>query len=211
MNGQDRLLEGDFSEARTEEDLNAPIEWRGLPEFRAVTRDVRLVLSFDTEAERDQLVAQLGVTISKKTGPTWSAWWPPRDREDLASLRFDFGEDGSASLPEVEESFEVTSSTAADDVEAWREHVGHMVAIERAHDGALVGARCSTCDVDLPDPDLVTELSPEPEPAGDAPGAEPADAPEAAATAAHGAETEQEPRTDRERFGAYPGQEPYSR
>lgn len=97
--GQDRLLDGDFAETRSAEDLNAPIEWRGLPEFRPVTRDVRLVLSFDTTEDRDRLVVQLGVTISKKTGATWSAWWPPRDREDLASLRFDFGAEAQGEGP----------------------------------------------------------------------------------------------------------------
>jgi len=101
--GQDPLIVGDFAETRTEETLNAPIEWRGLPEFRPVTRDVRLVLSFDTLEQRDELIDQLGLVISKKTGPTWSAWWPPRDREDLAALRFDFGADGSASLPDATE------------------------------------------------------------------------------------------------------------
>jgi hypothetical protein len=92
---QDALLAGDFAETRTD-DLNAPVEWRGLPEFRPVTRDIRLVLSFDTAEERDRLVEQLGLVISKKTGTTWSAWWPPRDREDLAALRFDFGAPAAA-------------------------------------------------------------------------------------------------------------------
>lgn len=168
MSGQDRLLEGDFSEARTEEELNAPIEWRGLPEFRPVTRDVRLVLSFDAESDRDQLVDQLGLVISKKTGPTWSAWWPPRDREDLASLRFDFGPDGEASLPEEPEPDEL-------------------------------GGRPPS------------QPSPDEEDVDDGPGVEPADEPETAAIAAYGTESGQEPRSDRERFGAYPGQEPYSR
>jgi hypothetical protein len=72
-------------------DLNAPIEWRGLPEFRpAAAREHKLVLTFDTEEARDALIAQLGVVIAKKTGPTWSAWYPPREKEDLAALRFDF-------------------------------------------------------------------------------------------------------------------------
>jgi hypothetical protein len=75
------------------DDLNAPIEWAGLPAFHAVTRDTRLVLSFDTPEQRDELIAKLELVIAKKTGPTWSAWWPPRDREDLTALRFDFDAD----------------------------------------------------------------------------------------------------------------------
>jgi hypothetical protein len=89
---QDALLSGDFSEDR-KDDLNAPIGWRGLPEFTRVERDTRLVLTFDTPEERDELIAKLGLILSKKTGTTWSAWWPPRERDDLAALRFDFDAD----------------------------------------------------------------------------------------------------------------------
>jgi hypothetical protein len=48
----------------------------------------KLTLEFSDERERDRLVKELGVTIAKKTGPAWSARYPPADREDLASLRF---------------------------------------------------------------------------------------------------------------------------
>lgn len=87
---QDALLSGDFAETRDVDELNAPIEWRGLPQFVPVKRDTRLVLTFDTPEQRDELIAQLGLVLAKKTGQTWSAWWPPRDRDDLAALRFDF-------------------------------------------------------------------------------------------------------------------------
>ena len=159
---QDALVSGDFTEPRTD-DLNAPVEWRGLPAFVPVTRDVRLVLTFDDEAGREELIEQLGLVIAKKTGKTWSAWWPPRDRDDLSALRFDFGDDGSASLPDVDED-DGWRPAPDEEVPAWGDHVGHSVALTYGHDGALIGARCSTCAVDLPPPDAVTtQLSPAPE------------------------------------------------
>jgi hypothetical protein len=90
MDEQTELL-GRASVEQSDADLNAPVEWRGLPAFvPAEARDVKLVLTFDSEAERDKLIEQLKLVIAKKTGPTWSAWWPPREKEDLAALRFDF-------------------------------------------------------------------------------------------------------------------------
>lgn len=72
---------------------NSDVEWRGLPRFVAKDKPPTLVLSFDSEEQRDELIAQLGLVLAKKTKSTWSAWWPPRDREDLAALRFDFGDE----------------------------------------------------------------------------------------------------------------------
>lgn len=75
--------------------LNADVEWVGLPRFEAApSKRPSIVLAFDSEEDRDRLVEQLGLVIAKKTKGTWSAWWPPREKEDLASLRFDFGEAG---------------------------------------------------------------------------------------------------------------------
>jgi len=104
---QEALIAGDFAERQDADALNAPIEWRGLPRFAPVKRDVRLVLTFDDEAGREALIEQLGLILAKKTGQTWSAWWPPRDRDDLAALRFDFeadeqGEDEIELSPEPE-------------------------------------------------------------------------------------------------------------
>jgi hypothetical protein len=69
-------------------------EWVGLAEFDESEAGVefRVVVSCDTEDDRDSFLAFLGASASlihKKTGPTWSLWWPLREREDLASLRFD--------------------------------------------------------------------------------------------------------------------------
>tara|TARA_Y100000310_G_scaffold92397_1_gene90047 strand:+ start:6291 stop:6968 length:678 start_codon:yes stop_codon:yes gene_type:complete len=71
------------------ENIDAAAHWAGMPEFEAPPPRVGLVLSFDSEAERDALVESMALVIAKKTGPTWSAWYPPRERQDLTSLRFE--------------------------------------------------------------------------------------------------------------------------
>ncbi len=70
-------------------DKDEAAEWLGMPEFSTEAKRETLVIAFDSTAERDELVAQLGVIIKKKNGKVWSTWWPPREREDLGSVRFE--------------------------------------------------------------------------------------------------------------------------
>ena len=68
-------------------------EWRGMPAFIPVSEPPKLTVVVPGEDERTALVDRLGVTIANKTGDAWSAWWPPRGRQDLAALRFEVGLD----------------------------------------------------------------------------------------------------------------------
>lgn len=129
--GQEPLLDGgDFAETRDVADLNAPVDWRGLPAFEAIDKRIKLVLTFDDEAGRDTLIEQLGLVIAKKTGPTWSAWWPPRDRDDLAALRFDFDaparEQGEPDLPPPDVVVAREAARAALAAERWDEAVAEQ-------------------------------------------------------------------------------------
>lgn len=63
--------------------------WRGLPSFRAVPEQLRVIVRCPTEADRAALIEKLGVTISRKQKETLSAWWPPRALNDYSALRFD--------------------------------------------------------------------------------------------------------------------------
>ena len=69
-------------------DKNAAAHWIGMPEYNPEPNRISLVLSFDTEIERESFVESLKLIIAKKYGSTWSAWYPPRDKSDLSSLRF---------------------------------------------------------------------------------------------------------------------------
>jgi hypothetical protein len=66
--------------------------WRGLPAFRARKQPLKLTVRCPTDADRDRLIRELGVMVDKKfKDKAWSAWWPPRGRDDPASLRFEPG------------------------------------------------------------------------------------------------------------------------
>jgi hypothetical protein len=82
----------DESEIANRDDAAA---WVGLPDFGDSELPVRLVVSFDTDADRTRFMETVGIeTIHKNTRGVWSVWWPPREREDLASLRFAANGDG---------------------------------------------------------------------------------------------------------------------
>jgi ParB-like chromosome segregation protein Spo0J len=67
-------------------------EWVGLPEYEPSGPRVQLLLSFETEEERQKLCERLEITNTYRRGQMWSSWWPPRERQDLANLYFDFGD-----------------------------------------------------------------------------------------------------------------------
>ena len=70
-------------------DFNAAAEWVGMPEYMPNEVPFKLVVSFRTEADRTKLLEQLGArTAQNSNGRTATLWWPEREREDLASLKF---------------------------------------------------------------------------------------------------------------------------
>jgi hypothetical protein len=72
---------GDYADAE---------QWVGLPEFESTSQPFRLVVSFESEDERDEFMKTIGATVTQqRNGRVWSIWWPEREREDPGSLRFD--------------------------------------------------------------------------------------------------------------------------
>ena len=55
-------------------------EWIGLPEFESSDKELKLVISFDSESARDEYIEANGVIISAKTKLTWSCHYPYRKR-----------------------------------------------------------------------------------------------------------------------------------
>jgi hypothetical protein len=83
-------------------DLDEAAQWVGLPGFEPGKPSILLMVHFDTPDDRQKLLDQIGIgTISHKIRETWSVWWPPRERQDLSSVRFvDESEDAEAVAPE---------------------------------------------------------------------------------------------------------------
>jgi len=71
-------------------DASQAMEWIGLAEYVKTPLPVKLTISFDTEEEREQFMAQRmpEAIVRKRHLSQVSVWWPPRERDDPHSLRF---------------------------------------------------------------------------------------------------------------------------
>jgi ParB-like chromosome segregation protein Spo0J len=92
----DMMLAGLAFVTRTEDELvdfDAAAHWVGMPEYEPPDKIVSLTVRFKTLEDRTSFVSMLeldDVGITKFAGGmTWSMWWPPREDEDLVSLRFE--------------------------------------------------------------------------------------------------------------------------
>jgi hypothetical protein len=72
-------------------DHNVEEEWAaaGLPGDLNGASPFKLVISFLNEADRERFVELYRITLIKRETVVWSARWPHREAEDLASLRFE--------------------------------------------------------------------------------------------------------------------------
>src|SRR5947207_1260944 len=70
--------------------MDEAAHWVGMPEYPEPREELKLIVSFETEADRTDLMERLGIDkIHNRVGETWSIWWPEKEREDLAHLKFE--------------------------------------------------------------------------------------------------------------------------
>ena len=67
-------------------DMNAARIWLGMPEHEYGPENFKLVLGFYTEDDRVRVMETLNVRPRKKTGKTWSAFYPDRPKGSLSDL-----------------------------------------------------------------------------------------------------------------------------
>lgn len=70
-------------------DFDAATEWVGMPDYEAGPIPVAVNIQFDTDDDRLAFIDKYELVVSKRQGRTWSTWWPPRERNDVASLRWE--------------------------------------------------------------------------------------------------------------------------
>jgi len=75
-------------------ELDDAAAWVGMPDFGTDGQPLRVMVSLSTEEDRAALLEHLGVEVPhyRRSG-VWSVWWPPKERDDTASLRFQEGEE----------------------------------------------------------------------------------------------------------------------
>ena len=69
-------------------DFNEAAEWAGMPGYEEGQDPLKVIVSFRNEGDREAFVKHVNVAVLTRKGSVWSAWWPPKEREDAASLRF---------------------------------------------------------------------------------------------------------------------------
>ncbi len=70
-------------------DLNEAAQWVGMPAFSNVPSPLKLIISFENEDARNELLKRMKIKeLSKASGKTFSMWWPQRERQDLKSVEF---------------------------------------------------------------------------------------------------------------------------
>ncbi len=64
-------------------------EWVGMPEFEASDKELKLIISFDNEEKREEYISKNNIEISSKTRLTWSAHYPPREKNDFSKIKYE--------------------------------------------------------------------------------------------------------------------------
>lgn len=70
-------------------DAKEAAQWVGMPSYEeGAGQPHKITVSFRSAEDRETWAQQSGLEFMKKETWTWSAWWPPKEREDLVALRF---------------------------------------------------------------------------------------------------------------------------
>ena len=65
-------------------------EMVGMPDYENEPERLRAVISFESEEDRDKFIKSIGIkVIAKKTRFVWSFWWPEKQKESLASKKYE--------------------------------------------------------------------------------------------------------------------------
>jgi hypothetical protein len=73
--------------------MDEAAEWLGMPEYDEGGPQIKLIVAFKTEEDLAAFVESQGMRIDKKVGLTWGTKWPFIEREDVAGIRFETGEE----------------------------------------------------------------------------------------------------------------------
>lgn len=70
-------------------DFDAAAEWAGLPEYDEGEKTVQLVVSFRSREDRARFMKEIRVEDPfRRVGTLWTIWWPPKEKDDLLSVKF---------------------------------------------------------------------------------------------------------------------------
>lgn len=69
-------------------DKNDASAWVGLPSFENVDTPLKLIVQFRNTKDREKFCKENKLELSSRTRETWSTWWPKKEQDDTASVKF---------------------------------------------------------------------------------------------------------------------------
>jgi hypothetical protein len=69
--------------------INEAAEWVGMPDYQAKEDPIKIAIQFRSEEDREQFATLTKMKMGKEGGTTWSCWWPPRENEDISSVKYE--------------------------------------------------------------------------------------------------------------------------
>ena len=70
-------------------DFDEAAEWVGMPDYEAKEDNPKWIINFRTKEEREDFKKLINCDGGKMEGKTWSTWFPPRENEDLKSVKYE--------------------------------------------------------------------------------------------------------------------------
>jgi len=71
------------------EDFNEAAQWVGMPEYENGKDSIKIIVHFENKKDREKFAEISGIGLMKAGENNWSAWWPPKNRNDIAAIRFE--------------------------------------------------------------------------------------------------------------------------
>ena len=70
-------------------DIDEAKEWVGMVDFEPTGKDIKVIIQFDNEEDKQEMLNRIGAThINKQIGNISTIWYPERKQEDLKSISF---------------------------------------------------------------------------------------------------------------------------
>lgn len=70
-------------------DFNEAAHWVGMPEFGVKEDDLKIVILFRNKKDRIKFQELNKLKTTYRSEIIWTAWWPEKKQDDIASVRFD--------------------------------------------------------------------------------------------------------------------------
>jgi hypothetical protein len=69
--------------------INEAAEWVGMPDYQAKDDVIKITIQFRSEEDREVFSNLSKLKMGKDGGTTWSCWWPPKEKEDISSVKYE--------------------------------------------------------------------------------------------------------------------------